>query len=285
MRHVWMIAGLALAVGMTDVAQRAQASSAQKDRGRTVTQAKDGVRLEIRHSGDAQTMDVYNDLDMPVSVVISVTNAVNMTGVRSGPIHRSIPPRSKVRMATLRKRDTNFPMIYRHSFNYAIDYSPNPGEAGPVVGPAYELPWQGGPFRISQGAGGDFSHNSPKGRFAVDVAMPVGTPIIAARGGKVLAVNNNQAGRLPNAGGNFVRILHEDGTHGAYLHLQRGSVAVKPGDRVEAGELLGKSGNTGRSTGPHLHFVVQKEIEGSLVSIPFRFRHAVGGLPNFARMP
>jgi len=79
-----------------------------------------------------------------------------------------------------------------------------------------------------------------------------------------------------------VRIEHDDGTHSAYLHLSRGSVRVKPGQRVEVGTLLGKSGNTGRSTGPHLHFVVQKPYGAAMVSIPFRFNQPVESLPNFA---
>src|SRR5690606_11464548 len=102
-------------------------------------------------------------------------------------------------------------------------YSPEPGKAGTVDGHAYALPWKGGPFHISQGAGGDFSHNSPKGRYAVDIAMPAGTPIIAARAGTVAKVRNDQSGRLPDPSGNYVRIVHDDGTHSAYLHLQRGS--------------------------------------------------------------
>ena len=80
--------------------------------------------------------------------------------------------------------------------------------------------------------------------------MPVGTPIVAARAGTVVKVRDGQGGRLPDPAGNHVRIEHDDGTHSAYLHLSRGSVRVKPGQRVEIGTPLGKSGNTGRSTGP-----------------------------------
>ena len=173
-------------------------------------------------------------------------------------------------------------MCIRDRFSYALIFSPEPDQPGVVDGPAYALPWQGGPFRISQGAGGDFSHNSPSGRYAVDIAMPVGTPIVAARAGTVVKVRDGQGGRLPDPAGNHVRIEHDDGTHSAYLHLSRGSVRVKPGQRVEVGTLLGKSGNTGRSTGPHLHFVVQKPYGAAMVSIPFRFNQPVESLPNFA---
>ncbi|WP_413043645.1 M23 family metallopeptidase [Pseudomonas sp. YJ42] len=241
------------------------------------------VRLLVNRTGSGKAMDVHNDTDVPVEVVLRLTRMVNVTGVGKGVVRQTVPARTRMRVATLRKRQPGYPLMYQQSFSYSLIYSPEPGKKGSVGGYAYALPWKGGPFRISQGAGGDFSHNSPKGRFAVDVAMPVGTPIVAARAGTVLEVRNNQGGRLPDPAGNYVRILHDDGSHSAYLHLKRGSVQVQSGQQVKAGALLGRSGNTGRSTGPHLHFVVQKAYGDSMVSIPFRFSQPVNALPNFAR--
>ncbi|MFS9669962.1 M23 family metallopeptidase, partial [Klebsiella pneumoniae] len=56
---------------------------------------------------------------------------------------------------------------------------------------------------------------------------------------------------------------------GVYLHLKQGSVGVRVGQRVAVGSPLGLSGNTGNSSGPHLHFVVQRATEAGLVSIPY----------------
>ena len=250
----------------------------------TLPAAKPGsVRLLVNRTGSGKAMDVRNDTDVPVEVVLRLTRMVNVAGVGKGVVRQTVPARTRMRVATLRKRQPGYPLMYQQSFSYSLIYSPEPGKKGSVGGYAYALPWKGGPFRISQGAGGDFSHNSPKGRYAVDIAMPVGTPIIAARAGTVLEVRNNQGGRLPDPAGNHVRILHDDGTHGAYLHLKRGSVQVKTGQKVKAGTLLGRSGSSGRSTGPHLHFVVQKAYGDSMVSIPFRFSQPVSALPNFAR--
>ncbi|MBH3422356.1 M23 family metallopeptidase [Pseudomonas gessardii] len=146
----------------------------------------------------------------------------------------------------------------------------------------YPLPWRGGPFRLTQGPGGTFSHSDVKSRYAMDIAMPEGTPIIAARGGVVVNTENSQSGRGSDPSGNFVRVLHDDGTQGVYLHLKQGSVSVRDGQRVGVGSPLALSGNTGNSSGPHLHFVVQRDTGAGWVSIPYEFTQPVQALPNFA---
>jgi len=95
-------------------------------------------------------------------------------------------------------------------------------------------------------------------------------------------IENEQSGRGNNPAGNFVRIMHDDGTMGVYLHLMQGSVKVREGQRVLPGSALALSGNTGNSTGPHLHFVVQRNVGLALESIPFDFAQPVDALPNFA---
>jgi murein DD-endopeptidase MepM/ murein hydrolase activator NlpD len=84
----------------------------------------------------------------------------------------------------------------------------------------------------------------------VDLAVPIGTPVYAASDGVIEKVG-------PNAGyGNYVRIDHGDGLATAYGHLTRFAPGIKPGTHVVQGQLVAFSGNTGRSTGPHLHFEV-----------------------------
>ena len=175
------------------------------------------------------------------------------------------------------QQDAGKPLRYKPKLRYAL--------GDPRLQPSihrYPLPWRGGPFRQTQCANGTYSHFTPKGRYAVDIAMPEGTPIVAARGGVVVKTENQQSGRGNNPAGNFVRILHDDGTMGVYLHLMKGSVGVREGQRVETGSLLARSGNTGNSTGPHLHFVVQRNVGLAVESIPFNFRQPVNSLPNFA---
>ena len=69
---------------------------------------------------------------------------------------------------------------------------------------------------------------------------------------------------------NLVRILHDDGSMAIYAHLRENGVMVRVGEKVSLGQLIGYSGNTGYSSGPHLHFCVQVNSAGRLISIPFR---------------
>jgi murein DD-endopeptidase MepM/ murein hydrolase activator NlpD len=72
---------------------------------------------------------------------------------------------------------------------------------------------------------------------------------------------------------NFVLIRHDDGTLAHYCHLKKNGVLVKVGQQVETGQPIARSGNTGFSSGPHLHFCIFKTRSGrERESIPVRFR-------------
>ena len=75
-----------------------------------------------------------------------------------------------------------------------------------------------------------------------------------------------------------MRILHDDGTFALYAHLNWNSIRVNPGDRVQAGQYIADSGNTGFSSGPHLHFAVQRNLGMRVESMPVTFR-GPGGSP------
>jgi len=80
----------------------------------------------------------------------------------------------------------------------------------------------------------------------IDIAVPIGTPVIAPRPGTVAAVGYSQSF------GHFLRLYHGDGYVTFYAHLSR--VPLRIGDTVYQGKRVAYSGNTGLSTGPHLHF-------------------------------
>ncbi len=83
-----------------------------------------------------------------------------------------------------------------------------------------------------------------------DFAAPIGTPILAAGDGVVV-----RAGPFSSYG-NYVRVRHANGYETAYAHMSRFARGVRPGAQVRQGDVIGYVGNTGRSTGPHLHYEV-----------------------------
>ncbi|MFJ2429193.1 peptidoglycan DD-metalloendopeptidase family protein [Pseudomonas sp. NPDC087804] len=235
------------------------------------------VYLDIKKQKGGDVVFVRNDLYAPVEIALAFISLSNVRGAPAKAIRRVLPARSKTRMALLTPITAGQPLQYSPQFQYSLG---NP--VGVTQSYRYPLPWRGGPFRLSQGAEGQYSHFGPKNRYAMDIAMPVGTPIIAARAGVVVKVENSQSGRGTDPSGNFVRVLHNDGTMGVYLHLKQGSVSVREGQQVTVGSPLALSGNTGNSSGPHLHFVVQRNTGQGLVSIPYQFNQPLGALPNFA---
>jgi murein DD-endopeptidase MepM/ murein hydrolase activator NlpD len=98
----------------------------------------------------------------------------------------------------------------------------------------------------------------------VDYATPVGTPVKAIANGKVLFSGPSTIkfpSGEPAGGGYLVKLRHKingEWITSAYFHLKKGSLTAKKGDTVLEGEILGLSGNTGESTGPHLHFEIQR---------------------------
>jgi murein DD-endopeptidase MepM/ murein hydrolase activator NlpD len=83
----------------------------------------------------------------------------------------------------------------------------------------------------------------------LDIAAGVGSPVMAAADGVVESARNE------GGYGRCVRVRHSDGTQTVYAHLS--AFLVEPGERVAAGEQIAREGNTGQSTGPHLHFEVR----------------------------
>ena len=131
-------------------------------------------------------------------------------------------------------------------------------------------------FQISQAFNGQFSHKDEQNKYAVDLSMPEGSEIHAARAGVVMSLENDffKGGtekQAYKARANSIRILHDDGSMAVYAHLQVERAQVFEGMRVESGQLIAYSGNTGFSSGPHLHFAVQVNKGMSLMAVPFQF--------------
>lgn len=98
----------------------------------------------------------------------------------------------------------------------------------------------------------------------VDYACAIGTPVQAVAKGTVVFAGPSMIkfpSGEPAGGGYIVRIRFKDRLKdytASYMHLKKGSLKVAVGDKVEMGQILAESGNTGESTGPHLHFEIQR---------------------------
>jgi hypothetical protein len=117
-----------------------------------------------------------------------------------------------------------------------------------------------------------------------------GAPVYAVAAGVVVATHDGMAETVPfgepttverpaDFGGNYVMIRQEQGIYAFYAHLKTGSVAVKPGQQIAAGTVLGGVGNSGNSTNPHLHFgLLDRPDFMTGISLPFVFgRYALTG--------
>jgi murein DD-endopeptidase MepM/ murein hydrolase activator NlpD len=114
--------------------------------------------------------------------------------------------------------------------------------AFPVAGP---FDWGGDGSRFGAKRDG----HSHQGQ---DLAAAEGTPVVAPRGGTVEAVQYQGGGA-----GHYVVLDGDDEDYDyVFMHLKTGSIPVKQGDRVRTGQVIGEVGNTGRSSGPHLHFEI-----------------------------
>lgn len=92
----------------------------------------------------------------------------------------------------------------------------------------------------------------PMGHTGIDYALYYGTPVLAAMAGRVICT-----AKLTTGYGTFVMLEHENGLETIYAHLSE--VNVRMDQEVSEGQVLGLSGNSGNSTGPHLHFEVRRK--------------------------
>ena len=131
--------------------------------------------------------------------------------------------------------------------------------------------------RITQQPNGSFSHT---GQEAWDMLADVGTPLNAARGGTVVFVRESETETCTtdpeDCPGNGIVIEHQDGTEAAYWHIPVNGSDVSVDDEVARGERIGRTGNTGFSTDPHLHFQSENRVPAL-----FSVRHRTTGPDEF----
>ncbi len=242
-------------------------------------EAKKYFHVENQGSKSHPVFYGVNNYYGPVEVEIKLTEYHNISSSYKLPKTFVVEPRSRLKLVELWpiRRDQGYSYSYQTEFVFGRPggrHSPSDSYVPPA-------PLDRG-FVISQAFHGESSHRHSQSEYAVDIPMPMGTPVLAARSGVVIDVSsdffeNGRSERMKSRA-NSITVLHDDGTMALYAHLKQESAQVLIGARVFRGQVLAESGNTGYSSGPHLHFVILKNTGMELRSIPFAF-HGGNGHP------
>jgi murein DD-endopeptidase MepM/ murein hydrolase activator NlpD len=236
------------------------------------------VNLLQRSGPGGVALIAANTYFAPIQLAFRINGIDNVSAETPRSGLTVLPPRSEIEVVVVGKSVENRELRFDTEFEYL------PGEPGIEHQPSepYRLPYAlSSSVRVSQAFPDMKTHKDPASQHAVDFVMNVGTDVFAAREGVVIEVASDffESGTdlaVDGPRANVVRVLHDDGTMALYVHLNWNSIRVVPGQRVSRGEYLAESGNTGFSTGPHLHFVVQRNRGGALVSVPLQFQGANG---------
>ena len=242
------------------------------------------VRMREDGTDADRTMTFVNSAGGPVTVELAFLKQQNIDAQPPLPLRLVLAPLSETQAVHLG------PVDAQRSFGYQLRYSSMPGDyrAQQSADARYRLPFSSSQrFGVAQAFGGKATHTDKQNYYAVDIVMPEGTPVLAAREGVVMTVDNDFFGAgldMSQYGdrANNIRVVHSDGTMAVYAHLQLEGAKVAVGDRVRVGQELAISGDTGYTSGPHLHFCVQVNSNMQLISVPFEFTGSDG---DFTPMP
>src|SRR5215213_1094146 len=232
------------------------------------------LKVVTEREGEVTRVMVRNSETLDMTATIEVGMA-SMNSSVPLPYTVTVPAGKTVEAFRLTPTGANW------SFNYTNNYTVGAYGVKHDDSALYSLPYVAGTsFKVTQGYHGTFSHTGPD-EFATDWKMPEGTPVLAAREGVIVSVKDQfekgGANRKFEDCANMIVIQHADGTMAHYCHLSPRTAKVKLGEKVRAGDLLAASGNTGFTSGPHLHFAVFKARDGhGRETIPVKFRTAEG---------
>jgi murein DD-endopeptidase MepM/ murein hydrolase activator NlpD len=237
------------------------------------------AQVSVIHNfvGNSVELLARNDYYVPIEVFVVITSIRGLEFPDPDQeLKWVLPPRSDTQLLQLEFLQNGA----APSLEYTTQFLTGDPDAQHRPTEPYRVPFAiSNNYRVTQAFPYVATHATRDSYFAVDLGLPIGTDIFAARGGIVfdVASKNFQGGLdlvkdAPLA--NIVKILHDDGTYALYAHLNWNSIRVKPGDSVQRGEYIADSGNTGFSSGPHLHFAVLKNAGMWLESVPIEFMGA-----------
>lgn len=239
------------------------------------------VCMGTEPDGDGLRFVLENRSPVVIRATVDFPVRENLEASAPLPVEVRVPPGESAGVVTLAPSDRG--AAYRYAASVSLAWG-DAETTRPDPDARYALPFGGDvPRTVSQTTG--FSHVGIH-RHAIDFEMPEGTPVLAARAGVVLKIEDGfQEGGLDprfKTASNAVLVAHADGTIAHYGHLRAG-IPVEPGDEVAVGDLLGWSGATGYGSGPHLHFhvgTVSEEVEGFTIPVRFDDGSAEGFVPE-----
>ncbi|MBZ0095445.1 MAG: M23 family metallopeptidase [Sulfuricella sp.] len=230
-------------------------------------------KVYTQQSDQVHNLIAINQGPAPIYTRVEITNAVNVNSPQAWPVSAVVPPMSQVFLASLYSANPRYGNSFQFKYSHSIG-SPNAAHSPAAI---YRMPYpDGSQFRIGQAYGGYVTtHTTPDSFYAIDITMPKRTPVLAARAGMVVDKESRYGDGAKEEyfrdKANHITILHDDGTFAEYAHLEQNSIYVWFGQRVQEGSVIALSGNSGYSSGPHLHFAILKATESGRTSLPFRF--------------
>lgn len=226
---------------------------------------------ESKLKDDVIVIFATNNDDFPytVSLDLITTNMKKDKDVND----KILIPGGEKNFEIVRLKGLNGPYTYKYNYTYEKGNTFTSRHDDNFI---YFLPCDE-KFKIIQGYFGSFSH---KGKRALDFKMPVGSKVYAARGGTIIEIRESSSTGCKSSKcmkeGNYILILHDDGSYASYFHLQKDGAIVNQGEEVKQGEHIAYSGNTGWSSEPHLHFEVYTNNNGVRNTVATKFKTSKG---------
>jgi murein DD-endopeptidase MepM/ murein hydrolase activator NlpD len=269
------VAGLVISAGLSLLLSTVSMAEPNPEEGESVEGTSGGIgvlgsfvrqkgksldtrKVDVTYDKGSRTTTVHNQRSYPITFSLDLAEAKNVATMPKRPVLKVVSPGEKIYIRFFQV-GAEEPV-----FRYIWGWETGAYTAKHAKRVHYRLPWPTEKnFKCTQAFDGDYSHS---GEHALDIVMPVGTPILAARSGRVIAITDGWGPGKPSmdyfSEANYMKILHEDGTYAVYMHLKAGGMKAGLGDEVVRGQVIATSGNSGYSKRPHLHFVVKSALDG-----------------------
>jgi murein DD-endopeptidase MepM/ murein hydrolase activator NlpD len=276
-RSYWLLGALVATIGLIGAGRLASAGAAESTAGLPLVEIRAETKGDGNDTSTALVCQLNSCLEATITIDATLTNLEPSHPLPYTFVARNQQPEVVLKFTPIsRSRPNHF------SFSFTSRYGGTDGQHDRRA--VYRLPYpRVKAYTVSQGNLGRVSHGQGSGNeYAVDWTMPDGSMVLAARGGIVVGLkqDSNQGGddRQFDMATNLLVIKHDDGTYAEYLHLRENSALVKLGQKVNAGTPIASSGNTGRTTGPHLHvavFVNRNGVDRTCLPVRWVTKHGV----------